>query len=132
MAMHLPAPEPGQRSIIVVDGDQAVRESFSVLLRLNGYSVATFANGRALLDIPHAARPDCLLIEVDLPDIDGRFVVTRWRAAGHRTPVVMMAAHQRRLELGEPIALLRKPIEEASLLTALSSAIEREGRGRSW
>lgn len=124
--------QPGSRSarhlIAVVDHDDAVRESFSVLLEGVGYLVQTYESGLALLrDMPDVAA-NCLLLELNLPDLEGRRLVHRLCELGHDLPTVLMSTHPRIMldtrEYGPNVtAILQKPIEERYLFEAIEQAI---------
>ena len=118
-----------KKTVAIVDHDQAVRDSFSVLLEGVGYAVHSFDSGGALIkSLPHL-RPHCLLLEFHLPEPNGRAVVDRLAELGHRLPTVFMASHPRALpdlaDLGSnAIDILHKPIEEHCLFQAIERAIE--------
>ena len=106
-----------KRTVAIVDHDQAVRESFSVLLSGVGYSVHTFDSGLALINSLPLLRPHCLLLEFHLPELNGQAVVDRLADLGHSLPTVLMASHPRAVpglvELGSnAVDILHKPIEE--------------------
>ena len=78
--------------ILVVDDEPAVRDAVDRALRLDGYDVALAADGRAALDALAAAPPDAVVLDVLMPCVDGLEVCRRLRAAGDRTPVLMLTA----------------------------------------
>jgi two-component system, OmpR family, response regulator MprA len=78
--------------ILVVDDEPAVRASLARALRLDGYEVALACDGRAALDAVGGAAPDAVVLDVLMPELDGLEVCRRLRAAGDRTPVLMLTA----------------------------------------
>jgi two-component system, OmpR family, response regulator MprA len=78
--------------ILVVDDEPAVRTSLARALRLDGYDVAFAADGRAALDAVSGEAPDAVVLDVLMPELDGLEVCRRLRAAGDRTPVLMLTA----------------------------------------
>ncbi|HZN95337.1 MAG TPA: response regulator [Myxococcales bacterium] len=64
----------GQRSILVVDDDADIRESVAEALEAEGYHVATAANGAIALHLlrEREVRPDAILLDIMMPDMDGR------------------------------------------------------------
>jgi two-component system response regulator MprA len=78
--------------VLVVDDEQAVRESLDRALRLEGYEVALAAGGREALASVAARTPDAILLDVMMPLVDGLEVCRRLRASGDRTPVLMLTA----------------------------------------
>jgi two-component system, OmpR family, response regulator MprA len=78
--------------ILVVDDEPAVRASLARALRLDGYDVALVSDGRAALDAVSGEAPDAVVLDVLMPELDGLEVCRRLRAAGDRTPVLMLTA----------------------------------------
>jgi two-component system, OmpR family, response regulator MprA len=78
--------------ILVVDDEPAVRASLARALRLDGYDVALASDGRGALDAVNGAAPDAVVLDVLMPELDGLEVCRRLRAAGDRTPVLMLTA----------------------------------------
>ncbi len=78
--------------ILVVDDEQAVREAVDRALRLEGYRTELAADGRGALDAVASAPPDAIVLDVLMPGIDGLEVCRRLRAAGDRTPVLLLTA----------------------------------------
>jgi two-component system, OmpR family, response regulator MprA len=78
--------------ILVVDDERKVRDAVDRALRLDGHHVTLAEDGRAALDAMGAARPDALVLDVLMPRVDGLEVCRRLRAAGDRTPVLVLTA----------------------------------------
>src|SRR3954451_18590918 len=78
--------------VLIVDDEPAVRASLDRALRLDGYEVELAADGRQALDRLADARQDAVVLDVDMPGIDGLEVCRRLREAGDRTPVLMLTA----------------------------------------
>ncbi len=78
--------------ILVVDDEPAVRASLARALRLDGYEVALASDGHGALDAIGGAAPDAVVLDVLMPALDGLEVCRRLRAAGDRTPVLMLTA----------------------------------------
>src|SRR5438067_6207520 len=58
-------------AVFVVDDDVSVRESLDVLIRSAGWQAETFASAHDFLARPRALVPNCLVLDVSLPDLDG-------------------------------------------------------------
>ena len=69
--------------IYVVDDDEAIRRSLSFLLKTSGYAVRLFEGGTAFLKEAAGLEPGCVLLDVRMPDIDGREVQRDLRARVH-------------------------------------------------
>ena len=78
--------------ILVVDDEPAVLRALERALRLDNYDVALAADGRAALDALSDHPADAVILDVNMPGIDGLEVCRRIRAAGDRTPILMLTA----------------------------------------
>jgi two-component system response regulator MprA len=78
--------------ILVVDDEPAVRSALERALRLESYDVQLAADGREALDLLAEKPADAVILDVMMPGIDGLEVCRRLRAAGDRTPVLMLTA----------------------------------------
>jgi len=79
-------------SVLVVDDDAAVRQALQRALTFEGYDVRLAADGHQALDVVLDGSPDAILLDVAMPGIDGLEVCRRLRAAGDRTPILMLTA----------------------------------------
>ncbi|MEA2303675.1 MAG: two-component system, OmpR family, response regulator MprA, partial [Solirubrobacteraceae bacterium] len=76
----------------MVDDEPAVRESLERVLRHDGFDVDLAADGREAIRRLATLRPDAVLLDVLMPQIDGLEVCRRMRDTGDRTPVLMLTA----------------------------------------
>lgn len=81
------------RTIRIVEDDGAVAESLVSLLESWGFLVEAFPDGEALLGAPEPGRPDCILLDVRLPGMDGLAVLRALRRRGDPTPVIVLTGH---------------------------------------
>ncbi|ADB49992.1 response regulator transcription factor [Conexibacter woesei] len=81
--------------ILVVDDEPAVRTALERALRLDGYEVALAADGQEALDALAGVAPDAVVLDLLMPQVGGVEVCRRLRAAGDRTPVLMLTARDR-------------------------------------
>ncbi len=79
-------------SVLVVDDEPAVRRALERALLLESYDVLLAADGREALDRLAEQPADAVILDVMMPGIDGLEVCRRLRAAGDRTPVLMLTA----------------------------------------
>jgi two-component system response regulator MprA len=116
--------------ILVADDDPAVRESLRRSLTFNGYEVSLADDGRAALAALDSSRPDLILLDVNMPHVDGLEVCRRLRAAGNDLPVLMLTA---RVEVGDRVLgldagaddYLAKPFALEELLARVRSLLRR-------
>jgi two-component system response regulator MprA len=80
--------------ILVVDDERALRDSLRRALALEGYAVELAADGAEALEriSSHEVEPDAIVLDVLMPGVDGLEVARRLRAAGNRTPILMLTA----------------------------------------
>jgi two-component system response regulator MprA len=78
--------------VLVVDDDRAVRDALRRALTLDGYDVRVAEDGLDGLRSVDEARPDVIVLDVMMPDVDGLEVCRRLRAGGDRTPILMLTA----------------------------------------
>ena len=80
--------------LAVVEDDDSIRDLLGAGLRFAGYDVQTVANGGGALALITDMRPDLVILDVNLPDIDGFEVCHRLRAAGDDVPVIFLTARR--------------------------------------
>ena len=79
--------------VLVVDDEPGIRDSLGRALRLEGYEVATAADGADALDqLRTGGEPDALVLDVLMPNVDGLEVCRLLRSKGSRLPVLMLTA----------------------------------------
>jgi two-component system response regulator MprA len=78
--------------ILVVDDDRSVRDAVRRALTLGGYEVDAAEDGRQALARLTSARPDAVVLDVGMPDLDGLEVCRRVRGSGDRVPILMLTA----------------------------------------
>jgi DNA-binding response OmpR family regulator len=80
--------------ILVIDDDPGICRLVKDVLEIEGFEVAVAGDGYAGLRQIEADRPDCVVLDVMMPGLDGHGVLTRIRSNGGRhLPVVMLTAH---------------------------------------
>ncbi|MEV7007359.1 response regulator transcription factor [Streptosporangium sp. NPDC051022] len=77
---------------MIVDDEPNIRELLSASLRRSGFEVVTAADGREAVHFAERVRPDLVVLDVMLPDMDGFTVAGRLRAMGGQMPVVFLTA----------------------------------------
>ena len=78
--------------ILVVDDEPAVRDSLDRALRLDNYEVGLAKDGGEALAVVGERAPDAIVLDLMMPRIDGLEVCRRLRAAGDRTPILILTA----------------------------------------
>lgn len=118
------------RTVLVVDDSTAIRQILSRQLREGGYRVRQAADGAEALEMCHTERPDLVLLDVDMPVLDGLATLRQMKADPElaRTPVLFLTARTTATDVAEGLGLgaqdyLRKPCEPAELLARVSVAM---------
>ncbi len=78
--------------VLVVDDEPTLTNLLSMALRYEGWEVRTAGEGRQALALTREFRPDAIVLDIMLPDIDGLQVLQRVRANGSETPVLFLTA----------------------------------------
>lgn len=81
-----------EASLLVVEDDPNILELLSASLRFAGFEVRAVTSGSSALAAAAQQRPDLVVLDVMLPDVDGFDVIKRLRADGDRVPVVFLTA----------------------------------------
>ena len=114
--------------IAVVDDDISVRQSLEGLIRSAGMAVQAFASAEEFLNSVNGRTPDCLVLDVQLPGMNGFELLHHLVARKCKVPVIFMTAHgyDERARSGASsawtVAYLTKPFSEDELLDAVQTA----------
>ena len=116
--------------VFIVDDDVSVRESLELLIRCEGWRPETFASAQEFLDYPRVLVPNCLVLDVSLPGLNG--LDLQGLVAGERTdmPIIFITGHGnvpmtvQAMKAGA-VEFLTKPFNDDVLLTAIRAALER-------
>ncbi len=88
--MHASGPTGGR--LLVVDDEPNIRDLLAASLRFAGFEVHTAGDGGEALRLAEQTRPDLLVLDVMLPDMDGFAVTRRLREQGRAVPVLFLTA----------------------------------------
>jgi two-component system response regulator MprA len=122
--------------VAIVDDDTAIRTSLGRALRMENYDVELFEDGSSALRAIQLRAPDAIVLDLQLPDIDGLEVCRRIRRSGDTTPILMLTARNavndrvEGLDVGADDYLV-KPFDLAELLARLRALLRRTSVGES-
>ncbi|HEX9122420.1 MAG TPA: response regulator transcription factor [Actinomycetota bacterium] len=128
-------PPDGSVRVLVVDDEAYITDLVATALRYEGFEVASAADGRNALALVESFRPDLLVLDIMLPDVDGFQVQERLVARGRRLPVLFLTARDatedkvRGLTIGAD-DYVTKPFSLEELVARIR-AILRRARGTS-
>lgn len=81
-------------TILVVEDEPALRDTLFYNLKKDGFTVETVGDGRAALDSARKLKPDLIILDIMLPELDG-FEVARILRKETTTPILMLTARDR-------------------------------------
>ncbi len=84
-------------SVLVVDDEPQIVRALRASLSAHGYEVLTAATGEAALSQAAAAAPDCMILDLGLPDMDGTDVITQLRSWSEM-PVIVLSAREEQVD----------------------------------
>ena len=116
--------------ILVVDDEAPIREALERALRLEGFAVECAPGGRTALEAVARRPPAAIVLDVTMPDMNGRAVCARLRADGIRTPIMILSARD---EVDDRVAGLQagaddylvKPFAVEELVARLQALLRR-------
>jgi two-component system response regulator FixJ len=115
------------RTVFLVDDDEAIRHSASFMLRHAGFKVKTFPDGMSFLDSVSEDHQGCILLDVRMPGMDGLAVQGALNHRGINMPVIILTGHGDvpvavEAMKGGAVEFLEKPYEKQALVGAIDSA----------
>ncbi|PIE61459.1 MAG: histidine kinase [Desulfobacterales bacterium] len=117
--------------VLVVDDEQAIRQSFSYYLEDQGYEVITAENGRVGLELMVSEQPDLALLDLRMPEMDGLELIQQSKKVLPNTPMIVISGANR---IGDVVSSLKyggwdyieKPVQDLSILGyAVKKALEK-------
>jgi FixJ family two-component response regulator len=111
-----------------VDDEESVRRALARMLRARGFEVETFPSGQSFLESLKTHRPDCLILDVQMPGLTGRDVQRQLALSPPTLPTIVITAHDRpavreQVMADGAIAYLSKPLLGDALISLIESAI---------
>jgi FixJ family two-component response regulator len=122
-------------TVFVVDDDEAVRLSLSMLVETVGLKVRTFKNGQEFLDSCERDQAGCVVLDVRMPGMSGLEVQAKLNQEGMDMPVIIVTGHGdvpmavEALKAGA-VDFVEKPFRDQTLLDNIQEAIELDARNR--
>ncbi|MBD3162215.1 MAG: response regulator, partial [Candidatus Eisenbacteria bacterium] len=120
----------GEAHVLVVDDDEAIRDSCRQTLERSGYEVETVCDGAEALRAIHARRPDLVLLDLRMPGLDGTEFLQRLRETNEDLDVIVITGYSSVESAVECMRLgaydyLSKPFDAETLRLSVRRAIEK-------
>ncbi|WP_411030505.1 response regulator [Spongiimicrobium sp. 3-5] len=120
------------KSVLLIEDDMALRENTQELMELAGYKVLTAANGQIGIDLALANKPDVIICDIMMPEVDG-YGVLRELSKNEDTrsiPFIFLSAKTEHKEVRKGMDLgaddyLTKPFDEEDLISAIESRLAK-------
>jgi FixJ family two-component response regulator len=119
--------------IVIIDDDDSVCRALRRLVRSVAMEAETFSSGQNFFDLLEAMpsfQPDCLILDVQMPGLNGLDVQERLARNGKNVPVIFITAHdevgvREKALAGGAVAFLRKPFNDELLIKTMHEALKR-------
>ncbi len=117
-----------RRTILIIDDEASIRQSLSGALSDEGYQVMSAPNAAQGIEIIRKSRPDVVLMDIWMPDVDGLTALNEIKQQGLETPIIMMSGHGtietavKATKLGA-FDFVEKPVELDRILVLVRNAL---------
>lgn len=121
-----------KQKILLVDDERAITDNLAPLLERSGFAVAVVSNGKTGIEKLGEFAPDLVVLDILMPEMDGREMLRQMRQAGNWTPVILLTqigeSLERTMALNEGADdYLNKPFDAAELIARIGSVLRRSG-----
>lgn len=121
-----------QRTILIIDDHQEIRENTAEILSLGGYRTVTAENGKRGVEMALAEKPDLIVCDIMMPELDGYGVLhlLRKNPETEDIPLIFLTAKAERTDLRKGMEMgaddyVTKPFEEIELMNAIESRLRK-------
>lgn len=121
------------KTILVIEDETQIRDNIAEILELAEFDVITAADGRMGVELAKSHRPDLIICDVTMPELDGYGVLENLRQSPHTAtiPLIFLTARVERSDQRQGMNLgaddyLTKPFEPDELLTTIESRLKRQ------
>lgn len=121
--MNIQSPNP--RAVLVVDDDEDLRDAIAEILRSEGLFASGASSGMEALEILSATPMDLVLLDLMMPEMDGREVVLQMRKRSLHVPVVLVSASRELRAIARELGLpsIAKPFDLDDMLAAVHQGL---------
>jgi len=125
----------GKATVFIIDDDPSARRGLSRLVRVAGMHVETYASAKEFIERPHYDGCGCILLDVQMPGMDGLELQERLVKAEYSLPIIFVSAHAdvpdaaAAMKKGA-VDFLTKPVDRDHLLKAIAESLEKDRENR--
>jgi FixJ family two-component response regulator len=125
--------EAPPRVIAIVDDDPSVLRALARLLGTRSFTTRTFQSAPRFLASLGEDRPDCLIADLQMPEMNGLELQQNLKRQGIHIPTIIITAHdeagmRERCQSAGAIAYLAKPVQDTALFAAIATAGDVRGK----
>jgi FixJ family two-component response regulator len=116
--------------IAVVDDDASIRKALARMLAASSFNVETYGSARDFLDSLELGPPDCLIVDLRMPDVSGLDLQRDLARTDIKIPTIVITGHdepglRERCQSAGAVAFLLKPLDQSTLIGTVNLAIAR-------
>lgn len=116
--------------VLVVDDEPQIRRFLRISLSSQNYKVDEAETGKAALRLANALKPDLILLDLGLPELDGQEVIQELRKAGHKQPILVLSVRNQQSDIVQALDngaddYLTKPFGIEELLARMRTLSRR-------
>ena len=117
---------------MIIDDEAGVRELLGDALRLAGFETTTAVDAMTAQTALRTVKPDLLIVDINMPMMDGFEFIERIRSAGNNTPALMLSARGDRADITRGLTLgaddyVTKPYSTRELVARINAVLRRNG-----
>ena len=121
--------------IAVIDDEEAIRRALKRLLVASNLDVMTFPSGELFIASLASIRPDCVVLDLHMPGMNGLDLLKWMISEGPRIPAVIITGRDEQRSRASclaagAVAYLPKPLDHSKLLQAIGEAVRRTGASK--
>ena len=119
------------KHIFLIDDDASMRKAISRLLNEHGYLVEEFSSGESFLENLRERSPAVILLDMEMPKINGIEIQRRLILRGIKTPIIFVSGHSHQQQIVDSmkygaVEFIFKPFQLDNLLLVISKAIQKD------
>lgn len=119
------------KHVFLIDDDASIRKAISKILNEQGYLVEEYTNGESFLENLRERSPAVILLDMEMPGINGIEIQNRLILRGIKTPIIFVSGHSHQQQIVDSMKygamdFIFKPFQLDDLLLVISKAIQKD------